>query len=106
MSHLSIGQTGQIGPGAAVAAPEGTPGAREGRGAFGEALAEAARSIMHGQRRLDAAVRGGRGGRVLSNEDILSLQASVYRYTQELEIASKLVDKATSAVRTTLQSQQ
>jgi hypothetical protein len=30
----------------------------------------------------------------------------VYRYTQELEIASKLVDKSTTAVRTTLQSQQ
>ena len=106
MSHLSIGRTGRIEADAAVAARESTPGTRDGHGAFGDALAEAARSIMDGQHRLDAAVRGGRGSRVLSNEDILSLQASVYRYTQELEIASKLVDKATSAVRTTLQSQQ
>ena len=37
---------------------------------------------------------------------LIAIQAGVYRYTQELELASKLVDKATGAVKQTLQSQQ
>ena len=74
--------------------------------AFRDVLEDAARSIDHGRRRLDRAVRAGRSGQVLSQAQLLSLQVTVYRYSQELEIASKLVDKATTAVRTTLQSQQ
>jgi hypothetical protein len=43
---------------------------------------------------------------VFSQEELIAIQAGVYRYTQELELASKLVDKASGAVKTTLQSQQ
>jgi len=73
---------------------------------FRDFLEDAARSIDEGRRRLDRAVANGHRGQALSQAELLGLQATVYRYTQELEIASKLVDKATSAVRTTLQSQQ
>lgn len=73
---------------------------------FRDVLKDAAQSIDQGRHSLERAVRAGRSGRTLSQEQLLALQATVYQYTQELEIASKLVDKATSAVRTTLQSQQ
>lgn len=71
-----------------------------------EALRDAARSITRGQRMVDSVVRAARNGRVFSQEELLAIQAGVYRYTQELELASKLVDKASTAVKTTLQSQQ
>lgn len=100
MSDLTIGGR------PAASSPAGSPSPRGPRSSFAEALEGAARSITEGQDRLEAALRAGRRGQVLGNEEILSLQAGVYRYTQELEIASKLIDKATSAVRTTLQSQQ
>ncbi len=81
------------------------PGGEPAGGAR-QALVDAARSIEHGRAFVDRAIRVARSGRTFSNEELIAVQAGVYRYTQELEIASKLVDKATSSVRTTLQSQQ
>lgn len=37
--------------------------------------------------------------------ELLALQAGVYRYSETFEVAAKLVDKASSAVKTTLQGQ-
>ena len=39
-------------------------------------------------------------------EQLLAIQAGVYRYTQEVELASKVVDRVTNGVKTVLQSQQ
>jgi hypothetical protein len=38
--------------------------------------------------------------------ELIALQATAYRHATEVELAAKLVDKLTSAVRTTLTSQQ
>ncbi len=35
---------------------------------------------------------------------LIALQAGIYRYTEAVELASRLVDKATNCVRTVLQS--
>ena len=72
----------------------------------GQALRSAARSITRGGHLVDSVIRAARRGKTFSNEELLAVQAGVYRYTQELELASKLIDKASGAVRTTLQSQQ
>lgn len=37
--------------------------------------------------------------------ELLMLQASVYQYTETFEVAAKMVDKGTSAIKTTLQGQ-
>lgn len=37
--------------------------------------------------------------------ELLALQAGVYRYTETFEVAAKLVDKASSAIKTTIQGQ-
>lgn len=71
---------------------------------LGEALRGAAQSISRGERLVDGAIRGVRGE--VDPARLLALQAGVYRYTQELELTSKLVDKATGAVKQVLQSQQ
>lgn len=80
--------------------PESTPST-----SFAEALREAAGSLSEGQTRIDRAIRRGSRGETDPGH-LLALQAGVYRYTQELELASKLVDKATGALKQTLQSQQ
>lgn len=49
--------------------------------------------------------RAMRGGAQLSASELLALQAGIYRYSEAVELATKLVDRATGAVRTTLQSQ-
>ena len=71
-----------------------------------EALGDAVRSIARGERFVDGAMRRAARGGDLEPGQLLALQAGVYRYTQELELAAKLVDKATGAVKQTLQSQQ
>lgn len=68
-------------------------------------LRDAASSIARGQARVDRALRRGRR-QDTSPAELLALQAGVYRFNQELELASKVVEKATGAVKTTLQSQQ
>lgn len=37
--------------------------------------------------------------------ELLMLQAGVYQYTETFEVAAKMVDKATNAIKTTLQGQ-
>lgn len=41
----------------------------------------------------------------LDSTQLLVLQAGIYRYSETVELMAKLVDKATNAVRSTLQSQ-
>jgi hypothetical protein len=36
---------------------------------------------------------------------MIALQAGVYRYVEAVELCTKLVDRSTAAVKTTLQSQ-
>lgn len=69
------------------------------------AMGDALRALAQDERRVERALRRARRG-TLEPGALLALQTDVYRYTQEMELASKLVDKATSAVKTTLQSQQ
>ncbi|MBO6937287.1 MAG: hypothetical protein JJ863_20110 [Deltaproteobacteria bacterium] len=71
-----------------------------------EAIGDAVRSIGRGEQFVDGAIARARRGKNLEPGQLLALQAGVYRYTQELELAAKLVDKATGAVKQTLQSQQ
>ena len=44
-------------------------------------------------------------GKNFSNSELLSLQAGMYKYSQELELTSKVVEKATSGLKDTLKTQ-
>jgi hypothetical protein len=72
---------------------------------FAEVLGDAARRLDAGRREIDAVIAGARRGD-LPPEQLLAIQAGVYRYTQEVELASKVVDRVTNGVKTVLQSQQ
>jgi len=71
-----------------------------------DAVRDMASSLVESEQRVDRALRAARRGRELDPAHLLALQAGVYRYAQEMELASKLVDKATGAVKQVLQSQQ
>lgn len=70
-----------------------------------DAVVDAARSLAQSDARVQRGLRAARRG-AMDPAELLALQAGVYRYAQEVELASKVVDKATGAVKTTLQSQQ
>jgi hypothetical protein len=80
-------------PAARSAEPAGT--------AFSHALNALGGSIDRGERLVSRALSG---GAQLDAGQLIALQAGIYRYSEAIDLASKLVDRATSAVRTTLQS--
>lgn len=79
--------------------------APEPTGDFRSMLRDAAESLARGESSIDAAVHRLTRGRTLSPEELIALQATVYRHAAEVEMAAKLVDKLTSGVRTLLTSQ-
>jgi hypothetical protein len=61
--------------------------------------------LEQGQRRLDTLIESGVSGRKFSNGELLSLQASMYKYTLELDLTSKVVEKATSGLKDVVKTQ-
>jgi hypothetical protein len=62
-------------------------------------------NMEKGQASLDKLINGGLGGKNFSNSELLSLQAGMYKYSQELDLTSKIVEKATSGLKDTLKTQ-
>jgi hypothetical protein len=52
-----------------------------------------------------SAVDASHAGSSLDPADLIALQAGVYRYSETVDLASRLIDRATAAVKTVLQSQ-
>lgn len=56
-----------------------------------------------GEAAIRAVTRG--GATTVSTNDLLVLQARVYRYSEAIDLAAKLVDRATNGVKTLLTGQ-
>lgn len=61
--------------------------------------------VMDGQGKLDKIIKLATSGRQFNPTELLAIQAGVYKFSQELELTSKVVEKATSGVKQTLQTQ-
>ena len=61
--------------------------------------------VLAAQRRLDRVLCLAQSGRGFSPAELLALQTNVYRASQELDLAGKLVEKATSGLKQVLQTQ-
>lgn len=61
--------------------------------------------IEKGQGVLDQLIKMGASGKNFSNGELISMQAMVYKYSQELELTGKVVEKATSGLKDTLKTQ-
>jgi hypothetical protein len=44
-------------------------------------------------------------GRQFTPPELLAMQAGVYRFSQELELTSKVIEKATSGIKQTMNTQ-
>ena len=75
---------------APVSAPEG---------AFAHAMRNLGREIDVGETR----VAGASQLRSYDTGTLIALQAGIYRYSEAVDLASKIVDRASNAVRTVLQ---
>ena len=61
--------------------------------------------IEKGQGVMDTLINGGLSGKNFSSSELLALQAGMYKYTQELELTGKVVEKATTGLKDTLKTQ-
>lgn len=62
-------------------------------------------NMEKGQVSIDKLIQGGLSGKNFSNTEMLAMQAGMYKYTQELELTGKVVEKATSGLKDTLKTQ-
>ena len=61
--------------------------------------------LVKGQDKMSQIMKMALSGRSLSPPELLAMQAGVYRYSQELELTSKVVEKATSGIKQTMNVQ-
>ena len=70
---------------------------------FASVLRALGRDIEHGERGMRSAMGSLRRGSDLGPAELIALQAGVYRYGEAIDLASRLVDRATSGIKTVLQ---
>jgi len=79
------------------------PPAPDTPGSFHQVLHRLATEVDRGERVVRTALRGNPYDD--DTRGMIALQAGVYRYVEAVELCTKLVDRSTAAVKTTLQSQ-
>jgi hypothetical protein len=84
--------------------PTAHPGA-EGPSPFARLLQGLALEVDRGESLTRAALGASTAAHPLAPADLLVLQAGVSRYSEALDLAARLVDRATSSVKTVLQGQ-
>lgn len=67
-------------------------------------VAQAVERVGHAQQRLDQILQLAESGKAFTPAELLAMQAHVYRASQEIDLASKVVDKATGGIKQVLQT--
>lgn len=91
-----------------VDAHRSTSATRLARPVDGAKPADATRvldSVTAAQKKMDQILKVAESGKNFSAAELLSLQAHVYRASQELDLAGKVVEKATGGLKQVLQTQ-
>lgn len=61
--------------------------------------------LEKGQVNIEKIISQASSGKQFSNAELLSLQASMYQYTQQLDLTSKVVEKATTGLKDVVKTQ-
>ena len=88
-----------------LAGPSRSPEAPvEGPSPFARLLHGLGAEVQRGETLVRGAVASASGGE-LSTTALIALQAGVYRYSEVVDLAARLVDHATTALKTVVQNQ-
>jgi hypothetical protein len=68
-------------------------------------LAQAQGSLEASQARLDSVLQAARAGRTFTAAELLTLQSDAYRFSQALDVASKLVEHGVQSVKQAVNAQ-
>jgi hypothetical protein len=103
---VARGATAEL-PGVAIA-PKGvraSPALASSPSPFALALARFDHELSEGEVLMDRAISTARPNLSVGPAELIALQAGVYRYAQAVDLVSRLVDRATTAVKTVVQAQ-
>ncbi|HJL42095.1 MAG TPA: hypothetical protein RMG48_12410 [Myxococcales bacterium LLY-WYZ-16_1] len=75
------------------------------RGVMAQGIKRVMQDVMQGQNKLSEIVNLALSGRNFSTPEMLALQAGVYRFSAELELTSKIVEKGTATIKQTMNTQ-
>ncbi len=89
--------TSQISP------PMQSSPAPEAKSSFSDLVMRVGRVLDNGEHQLRRVEQA--AGADLSQTELIALQAGVYRYSEAVDLCSKLIDRATSGVKTVVQGQ-
>jgi hypothetical protein len=87
------------------AASRGAVSAKSEAQSAGNLLGAIVNELEEGQLNLDRLIEAGANGKDFTTPELLALQAGMYKYSQELDLTSKVVEKATTGLKDTLKTQ-
>jgi hypothetical protein len=79
--------------------------AASGTNKAGDMMTQVVGDLEKGQVNLEKIIAQASSGKQFSNAELLSLQASMYQYTQQLDLTSKVVEKATTGLKDVVKTQ-
>jgi hypothetical protein len=80
-----------------------SPSREEAPSSFAQVLRGLGQELGRGETTVRSAIVSMRGGADLGPAQLIALQVGVYRYSEVIDLASRLVDRASSAVKTVVQ---
>lgn len=105
MNRFIEGVASRGGAASGVAASNGAEAAKRveapSRTSFSDVLRALGQRVDTGERAMQHALHSDLGG--LDARALIAVQAGIYHYTEAIELAGKLVDRAANALRTVLQ---
>jgi hypothetical protein len=76
--------------------------APKGPSAFQRVVDGLGKELHSGERMMHTALHAGSGGESFAPSDLLALQAGVYRYSEVVDLTSKLIDRTATGLKTVL----
>ena len=92
-------------PRAPATPPVAAPSPEGEQSPFARILQSIGHEAAQGEATMRSAIRATQAGRDLGSAELLALQAGVYRYSEVVDLAAKLVDRASTGVKTVISGQ-
>ena len=84
-----------------------SPATRVGEAAAAQRsrMAQMLDQLVSGQDKMSQIMKLALSGRQFNSQELLAMQAGVYRFSQELDLTGKVIEKATSGIKQTMNTQ-
>jgi hypothetical protein len=103
--QLDAAKMNKVGAPQSVAATQQVTDPAQAQKLGNSTLGHMIQGMEKGQNVMDQLIKVGMSGKQMNNGELIALQAGVFKYSQEMELTGKVVEKATSGLKDTLKTQ-